>query len=148
MPEAQSLLARMRELPLLERERAHAGALHALVRGEWHEASHRLDRILADDPLDILALQVGHVFDFFRGDSRNLRDRIGAGRPAWHREMPGYHAVLGMYAFGLEEMRRLRAGPSATAARPSTLEPRDGWAHHAVAHVMEMQGRVRDGSPG
>ena len=57
--------------------------------------------------------------------------------------MPGYHAVLGMHAFGLEE-----TGDYGRAeARPQgvELEPRDGWAQHAVAHVMEMQCRQRDG---
>jgi hypothetical protein len=58
--------------------------------------------------------------------------------------MPGYHAMLGMQAFGFEEM-----GDYATAERfgraAIDLEPRDGWAQHAVAHVMEMQCRQRDG---
>ena len=89
-------------------------------------------------------MQVGHVFDFFRGDSRNLRDRVGRVRPEWRREMPNFHAVLGMYAFGLEECadyrRAERYGREAVS-----LEPRDGWAHHAVAHVMEMEARVCDG---
>jgi hypothetical protein len=58
--------------------------------------------------------------------------------------MPGYHAMLGMQAFGLEEMgdyaRAEKLGRTAVE-----IEPRDGWAQHAVAHVMEMQSRQRDG---
>jgi len=52
--------------------------------------------------------------------------------------------VLGMHAFGLEEMGDY-AGAEAQGRRGVGLEPRDGWAQHAVAHVMEMQGRQRDG---
>jgi tetratricopeptide (TPR) repeat protein len=144
VPEAARLAERVRGLELNERERAHAGALQAFVQGEMHEASRRLDRILADDPRDIVALQVGHLFDFYRGDSRNLRDRVGRALPEWSADLPGYHAVLGMYAFGLEECadyrRAERYGREAVA-----LNPQDGWAHHAVAHVMEMEGRAADG---
>jgi len=32
-----------------------------------------------------------------------LRDRIARARPAWTPDMPNYHAILGMHAFGLEE---------------------------------------------
>jgi hypothetical protein len=73
-----------------------------------------------------------------------LRDRIARALPAWNEGMPGYHAVLGMHAFGLEE-----TGDYTRAERQGRkgveLEPRDGWAQHAVAHVMEMQGRQKDG---
>ena len=57
---------------------------------------------------------------------------------------PGYGYVLGMYAFGLEETANY-AGAEATGRRALELNPRDPWAVHAVAHVMEMQGRLRDG---
>ena len=32
-----------------------------------------------------------------------------------------------------------------TARRALEIEPKDGWAVHAVAHVMEMQGRIDEG---
>ena len=57
-----------------------------------------------DEPRDALALQAGHQIDFFTGNSRMLRDRIARAMPAWSEGMPGYHATLGMQAFGLEEM--------------------------------------------
>ena len=71
-------------------------------------------------PHDPLALQVGHQIDFFTGDSRMLRDRIARALPALERGMPGYHAVLGMHAFGLEETgdyARAERGPAQRRAR-------------------------------
>ncbi len=32
-----------------------------------------------------------------------LRDRIARALPAWRASLPGYAALLGMHAFGLEE---------------------------------------------
>jgi hypothetical protein len=58
--------------------------------------------------------------------------------------MPGYHALLGMHAFGLEETGEY-ARAEAQGRASVELEPRDGWGQHAVAHVMVMQGRRRDG---
>jgi hypothetical protein len=58
--------------------------------------------------------------------------------------MPGYHALLGMHAFGLEETGDY-ARAEASGRLAIELEPRDGWAQHAVVHVMEMQGRHADG---
>jgi tetratricopeptide (TPR) repeat protein len=97
-----------------------------------------------DYPRDALALQAGHLIDFYVGDSRMLRDRIARALPAWNAGMPGYHAVIGMHAFGLEETGRY-AEAEKFGRRGVELEPRDGWAQHAVAHVLEMQGRQRDG---
>ena len=73
-----------------------------------------------------------------------LRDRIARALPAWSEGMPGYHAVLGMHAFGLEETGDY-VGAERQGRRGVEIEPRDGWAQHSVAHVMEMQGRQKDG---
>lgn len=126
------------------RERAHVSALGHLANGRWHDAAGVLGDIAIDFPLDAVALQTGHQIDFFTGNARMLRDRIARALPSWQSGMPGYHAILGMQAFGLEEM-----GDYAQAERLGRtavdLEPRDGWAQHAVAHVMEMQSRQMDG---
>ena len=82
--------------------------------------------------------------DFFRGNAHDLRDRIARVLPAWSSDVPGHGVVMGMYAFGLEECGEYgRAEDMGRAAIDA--EPRDAWAHHAVAHVMEMQGRAQDG---
>lgn len=126
------------------REQAHVEAVGQLVQGHWHRAGRVLEDIAIAFPRDILALQVGHQVDFFTGNSRMLRDRIARALPAWDDGMPGYHAVLGMYAFGLEETGALdlaeRHGREAVQRNE-----RDGWGQHAVAHVMEIGGRPRDG---
>lgn len=58
--------------------------------------------------------------------------------------MPGYHALLGMHAFGLEETGDYEQAER-QGRRCVELEPRDSWGWHAVAHVMEMRNRPDDG---
>jgi len=126
------------------RELGHLAAVGRLVEGRWHAAGQAVLRASTDHPHDLLALQVGHQIDFFTGNARLLRDRIARALPEWSPDMPGYHALLGMHAFGLEEMGDY--GRAEIAGRRAVeLEPRDGWAQHAVAHVLEMQGRTGEG---
>lgn len=126
------------------REKAHVAALGCLAAGHWHEAGHILADLTAEHPADALALQAGHQIDFFTGNAPMLRDRIAKAMPAWSTGMPGYHAILGMQAFGFEEMGEY-AHAETLGRQAVEMEPRDGWAQHAVAHVMEMQSRQRDG---
>jgi hypothetical protein len=69
---------------------------------------------------------------------------IARALPAWSRDMPDWHAVQGMLAFGLEETG-LYARAEAAGREAVELEPSNNWAQHAVAHVMIMQGRHADG---
>jgi tetratricopeptide (TPR) repeat protein len=127
-----------------DRERGLALAAEALIDGRWDDACATLDRVLATEPRDALALQVAHLMDFYRGDAQNLRNRITRVLPHWDAATPGYSYVLGMHAFGLEEMNQYPEA-EATAMRALEIERKDGWAVHAAVHVMEMQGRVDEG---
>ena len=141
---ARDIHATAAALPADAREKGHVAALGALVDGHWHRASEILEDLTLDHPRDALALQAGHQIDFFTGNARMLRDRIARAAPEWDDAMPGYHAILSAYAFGLEETGDY-ARAEAAGRRAVELEPRDGWGQHAVAHVMEMQSRQRDG---
>jgi hypothetical protein len=131
-------------LPMTAQEAGHITAIGHLLDGHWHQAARVLEDVAIAHPHDILALQVGHQLDFFTGNARMLRDRIARALPAWPRDMPGRHVLLGMHAFGLEETGDYPAAEAA-GREAVALERRDAWARHAVAHVMEMQGRTQDG---
>jgi len=132
------------DLPASDREHGHLAALAKMRDGELKAAGRILEDLAIANPHDGLALQVGHLIDFLVGDSRMLRDRIGRALPHWSADEPGYHAMLGMHAFGLEESGQY-ARAEETGRRSIDLNVRNGWARHAVAHVMEMQDRRRDG---
>lgn len=135
---ARAACAAAAALPLDARERLHLQAAGLVAQGQWRAAAQVLEDLNLQHPRDLLALQAGHQVDFFTGDSRMLRDRIARALPHWRAGMPGYHALLSMHAFGLEE-----TGDYAQAERQGRrsveLEPRDGWGWHAVAHVLEMR---------
>ena len=142
--DAKAILDTAKSLRLSDREASHVAALDLLVEGEWSAAATALDRHNADHPRDIVALQSGHLMDFSRANARSLRDRIARVLPKWSAEMPGYSILLGMHAFGLEETGDYGRAEE-TGRHALALQPLDCWAHHAVAHVMEMQGRAEDG---
>ncbi len=142
--EAREMTRALRAMNMNERERSHVMILERIVEELWTDAALNCDYHNAMYPRDLVGLQVGHLVDFFRANSRSLRDRIARALPHWSAADPGYATMLGLYSFGLEE--------SADYARAEEVgresldrEPLECWAHHAVAHVLEMQGRAHEG---
>ncbi len=144
MTEARSSFEAAEVLNTSARERRHLAAIAEFLNGNWERAITALEDILIDSPRDALALQVVHLSDFYTGDARSLRDHVARVLPEWSPDDPGYHALLGMYAFGLEECGDYGRAEE-VGRRAIELNPQDAWAQHAVAHVMEMQGRQADG---
>lgn len=140
---ARASLADVEHLPADDRAAGHLAGLRAALAGNWTEAARAMERHSLRFPRDMIALQAGHLLDFLRADARTLRDRIVRALPHWDG-VPGRSFVLGMHAFGLEE-----TGAYAQAEQAGRMavdaDSRDCWAHHAVAHVMEMEGRPADG---
>jgi len=126
------------------RERGHIAAARAWLDGDYEGAVQRYARLAADHPRDLLAVEVAHLGDFMLGRQTGLRDHVAQVLHAWDPSVPGYAQVLGMYAFGLEETGDYARAEEA-GRRAVELDSRDGWASHAVAHVMEMQGRLGEG---
>lgn len=146
LPKVQESLQRLQALQArsTDRERAHAQAIAQWAGGDWDGMRISFERLLADHPRDMLALQISHLADFYHGDRDNLRARPERVLPAWSAADPGYGLVLGMQAFGLEECGQY-AQAEDTGRRALALNPDDCWAHHAVAHVLEMQARQAEG---
>ncbi|HEX2809705.1 MAG TPA: tetratricopeptide repeat protein [Kineosporiaceae bacterium] len=146
LPEAIASLERAEALAGggTEREQWHVAAVRAWVDGQFERAADCWERALLLAPRDALALIAAHQADFFLGASQSLRDRIARVLPEWDADTPGYGFVLGMYAFGLEEMGDYAAAEQ-HGRHAVALYPRDAWAIHAVAHTYEMQGRTADG---
>ncbi|WP_454741773.1 tetratricopeptide repeat protein [Cupriavidus necator] len=127
-----------------ERERRHIAAARAWLDGHFARSIQLYGDIVVDYPRDSLALQIAHIGDFLLGQSTLLRDRIAQVLPHWTTRIPGFGYVLGMHAFGLEETH-LYEQAEERGRFALELNPRDPWAIHAVAHVMEMQGRQGEG---
>jgi tetratricopeptide (TPR) repeat protein len=126
------------------REKLLTRAARQWMEGEWYQASLTWDQVLVDFPLDALALQLGHLTNFLRGDCFNLRDRVCRVMTSWDKSIPGYSYILGMQAFGFEECNQYdKAELVSTTALE--MQARDPWAVHALAHVLEMQGRFDEG---
>jgi len=126
------------------RERSHLAALRSWVRGDWRQALARWEAILVEHPRDLVALRLAQYSTLYKGDSEGLRNSVARVMHAWDDRVPGYGFVLGAYAFGLEESGDYAAAERA-GRRAVELNPADVWAAHAVAHVLEMQDRPRDG---
>ena len=127
-----------------EREQRHLAAAKAWARGESSQAIAGWETILADTPTDALALRLVQDAYFFLGRSAAIRDCAERVLPAWDRDNPLASFVLGLYAFGLEETGDLKRAED-FGREALARNPRDAWATHALAHVMETANRHEEG---
>ena len=126
------------------REVKHFEAAKAWAAGAIIRATDIWEDILVDHPTDALALRFAHDSYFYLGHSLSIRDSVARVLPAWDPSGPNFGYVLGQYAYGLEEAGELgRAEVFGRAAIARNAE--DGWAVHAVAHVLETESRQREG---
>jgi tetratricopeptide (TPR) repeat protein len=126
------------------REKRHLDAANAWAAGEIIRATDIWEDILVDHPTDALALRFAHDSYFYLGHSLSIRDSVARVLPFWDPQNPNYGYVLGAYAFGLEEAGELRRAEEVGRAAIAR-NAQDGWAVHAVAHVLETESRQREG---
>jgi tetratricopeptide (TPR) repeat protein len=130
--------------PLTPRESHHLAAARAWTDGDWQGAARALERALVAHPRDLLALKIAQDLYFFLGNRLELRDVAARVLPAWPPSDPAWGYVQAIWAFGLEENGDYRAAEAA-ARNSLARNPRDVWGVHALAHVLEMEGRLEPG---
>ncbi len=140
---ARPYLDRMRcdEARATDRERLFCAAVEAWNARDYHAALASLDELTVRWPADLCAVKWGQYHAFNLGDQAALL-RFGERARIVHE---GGAYVHGMIAFALEQNHRL-AEAEDEGLKAVEIAIDDAWAHHAVAHVMETQGRPRDGA--
>ena len=142
--QARALLQTAQTLHANEREQNHIAALDRAVAGERTTAVALLDRHLMQFPHDLLAYQTANLLDGFLGRFPWIQRRAARALPFWSPQQPGYATMRAFHGFGLEEAGDYRHAED-ESRMAAELEPHSFWAHHTVAHVMEMSGRPEDG---
>jgi hypothetical protein len=150
MASALQSVATARHLVGTEREALHIAAADAWAGGRLKAASECFDDILVASPRDSLALQMGHLLDFYRGDMRSLRNRVARVLPAWSATLPRQEAVLRMLALGLEktghDAAAVQAGrfrdfnPREVGALENFMAVHNWW--HLVLHHLDREEHV------
>lgn len=96
--------------------------------------------VLADHPSDLTTVKIRQTHQFDWGDAAGMLHSAHHGV----RAFPDQANALGMLAFGLEESHLLREA-EAVAWRALEADETEGWAQHALAHVMLTEGRCDEG---
>jgi hypothetical protein len=140
---ATPYLARMQttEDKATDRERLFCSAVSAWAAQDFNKALALIDELTVRWPADLCAIKWGQYHAFNLGDQAALL-RLGQRAAIVHEETPYAH---GMIAFALEQNHRLREAEE-EGLRAAEIAIDDAWAHHAVAHVLETEGRAKEGA--
>jgi len=123
-----------------ERELLYFWAIDAWAKGAIDQAIAYHEEITSKFPRDLASVQRGQYHYFYLGNKEGLLQIAEKVLPA-NREN---HYLYGMIAFGLEQCHRLQEAEE-VGQRATAMNRHNPWAHHAVAHVMETQGRLDEG---
>ncbi len=137
--------------PFLAAAEAAAGGATARERGAIEVARRWVARdvpgvvavakeILDETPSDLVMVKIRQSMCFDWGDATGMLHSARYGVKAF----PDAPGALGMLAFGQEESHLL-ADAEKTCWRALELDRGEGWAQHALAHVMLTQGRCDEG---
>jgi len=151
---SQAVLAKVREAIAAARklsgdatwrEQRHLEALEAWSEGHIRKARGIWQEIVIKYPRDLLALRLHHFMSFWQGDRQGLRNLPVGVIAAVDETLPGYEFVLSMVSFGMEECGEYSRAEE-YGRRSVSLNSNDLWGIHAVAHVLEMQTRHKEGT--
>lgn len=123
-----------------DREQRFVAAVAAWVDGDLPRAIALHEEQARLFPRDLASLKLGQYHLFNRGDSPGMLRLALQAVPA-AADVPYLH---GMLAFGWEQCHLLDRA-EASARHAIALCRKEPWAHHALAHVMLTQGRIREG---
>jgi hypothetical protein len=122
------------------REQLYIDAVTAWSKGDIHQAIAQQEAIVDEFPADLIAVQQAQYHYFYQGDKQRLL-RVAEKASRSGRDD---RYLYGMLAFGLEQCHRLEEAEQ-VGRQAVAMNRDDPWAQHAVAHVMETQGRVAEG---
>ena len=123
-----------------ERERRFIAAVAAWVEGDVPRAIALHEEQALACPRDLVSLKLGQYHLFNRGDSPGMLRIALRAQPA-ASDVPYLH---GMLAFAWEQCHFLEEA-EASARQAIAMCRKEPWAHHALAHVLLTQGRLREG---
>jgi tetratricopeptide (TPR) repeat protein len=126
------------------RERLYLRALEAAAAGRIAESVTCYERVLLDHPHDLFAQRLAQMELFWIGEMDWSAAISGSVADAWGPEVPSYGVHLSCRAFDLEETWAY-AEAERLGRKAVEIDPTDVWGTHAVAHVLLMQGRYREG---
>jgi hypothetical protein len=122
-----------------ERQRLFCDAILAWAEGEHAGAIARHREIARRWPDDLLSAKIGQFHQLNCGDFGGMLALVEDVLPAH----PGNHFVRGMRSFALEQCGREREAEA--EGRLACGQGFDPWAQHAVAHVLDSEGRLEAG---
>lgn len=119
------------------REQAFIAAIADWWRGNTAGTLKRLRKIVDENPADIVAAKWAQYHAFNMGDARAMRDIAETVLPVHASASEAW----AMAAFAHDQCCDEERAEGAVE-RALHLNPADPWAHHAMAHIMDGQGRT------
>jgi tetratricopeptide (TPR) repeat protein len=126
------------------RAQAHASALRSWIDGDLDRTLGIWEQILDEHPRDILALRLHHFNAFWLGRPGAMAREVEKTLPHYARDLAGWGTLLACRCFAHEELGNYTLAEAA-GRDAIDVDKGDLWAAHAVAHILEMQGRCAEG---